>query len=71
MNIERALRQAVSPGLMERSQKKPSPARVAVSAFYSNRHSPMQDVKSQCNWHLVTPFRGYVTNRLPLCSAER
>ena len=49
---------------------KPSLGRVAVSAFYSDRHSPIQDVKGQCNRHGLTPLPGGVANRLPLCSAR-
>ena len=49
---------------------KPSLCRVAVSAFYSDRHGPVKNVKGQCNWHdHHLPSMGGVANRLPFCAA--
>ena len=30
---------------------------MAVSAFYSDRNCPIQDMERQCNWHDLTPLR--------------
>ena len=43
---------------------------MAVLACYPDRHSPVQDVKGQCNRHDHHPLSGGVANRLPLCSAR-
>ena len=43
---------------------------MAVSAFYSDRHGPVKNVKGQCNWHdHHLPSMGGVANRLPFCAA--
>ena len=47
--------------------KKPSPAGVAVSAFYDDGHRKISDVESDP--HSLHPLSGGVANRLPLCSA--
>lgn len=46
MNIERALRQAVSPCELRDQSKalKPSPCPVAVSAFHNNRNGEPPDM---------------------------
>ena len=68
---ERALRQAVCPvSIYFILWKKPSLGRVAVSAFYSDRYCPFQNMERQCNWHDHHPLLGGVANRLPLCSAR-
>ena len=48
---------------------KPSLGRVAVSAFYSDRHSPVKNVKGQCNRHDHHLLCRGVANRLPFCAA--
>lgn len=56
-------RSAVSPVVLRKAKshhKKPSLGRVAVFAYYPNRHSPVPDVKSQCNRHKRTPLSGGV-----------
>ncbi len=46
------------------SKKKPSPCRVAVSAFYNDRHRKGSDV--QCNAHLPHPLSEVVAKTAPL-----
>ena len=46
--------------------RKPSPARVAVFAFYSYRYDIPEDMERQSNRHKPHPLSGGVTNRLPL-----
>ena len=48
---------------------KPSPAGVAVSAFYTNRHCISEDMECDCNWHMPHPLSGDVANRLSVCTA--
>ena len=59
MVIEKALLKSGSAQLKLQfiSQPKPSLGRVAVSACYTDRDSPVEDMKGQCNRHHNTPFR--------------
>ena len=49
---------------------KPSLGRVAVSAFYPDRHCPAKNMEGQCNRHTSSPLIAGVNNRLPLCSVS-
>ena len=51
--------------------EEPSPAGVAVLAFYyeTQRNGLVTDMESQCKTHCLTPLSGSVANRLPLFAA--
>ena len=64
--VERALRQAVGPTKSQNSQStamRPSLGRVAVSAFYDDRHGKPSDMYRKP--HRRHPLPGGVANRLP------
>ena len=53
--------------------EEPSPAGVAVLAFYyeTQRNGLVTDMESQCKTHCLTPLSGSVANHCPLhfCAA--
>ena len=70
--VERALRQAVGPTKSQNSQStamRPSLGRVAVSAFYDDRHGKPSDMYRKP--HRLTPSRVVWPTACRLCSAQR
>ena len=68
--VERALRQAVGPTKSQNSQStamRPSLGRVAVSAFYDDRHGKPSDMYRKP--HRLTPSRVVWPTACRLCSA--